>query len=188
MRKKDEIKLGYIVNSVDWRGDPKSNTVWIEIEENAKGFSLTGHINYSHYGQIDDEIMHAIKKGKFEYLLPKDEVLHVMEYWQKWHLNDMIAGCEHHNEAIKKMEQLIKELDLFNQVRQRKDEKPFKTEVRYELIRDYLKTIGLHHCAICNYDYGTKWLTVIPPAKEIAWIRAFKQKWEGVEIGRRTRK
>ncbi len=188
MRNDKGVKIGYILNGVDWRGNPRSEAVYVEIRETEKGFNLSGRISYSHMGQIDDEIMSAIKKGTFEYLLPKNEVLHLIEYWQKWHLNDMSAGCEHQNEAIKELIQLNKELCLFKRVRQNKNEVPFEHEVRYETMRDYLKGIGLHHCAICNYAYGHGWRTILPPAKELAWIRDFKRKWDGVENGRRIRK
>jgi hypothetical protein len=180
MRNDKGIKIGYIN-----RGHNRSDPVWIEIEERDDGFSLHGHIRYGEWGQVDMSIWPAIKEGKFEFLLPEEDVMHVLRFWRDWHLNGMHAGCIHQREVLDDMDKRIKAIELFEHVRQRKDEKPFEIETSYVFKRDYLKGIGLHHCAICNFVYGTGWRTELPPAKELAWIRKFKAKWEGVEIGRR---
>ncbi len=164
MTGKKEIKIGYILR------ENGSDPVWIEIEENDTGFSITGHIRYGEWGQVDMSIWPAIEEGRFEFLLPEEDVMHVLRFWRDWHLGGMNAGCTHQRDALEKLE-------LIN----------IDKELSYELKRDYLKRIGLHHCAICNWIYGHGWKKELPPAKEIAWIRAFKQKWDGVENGRRNR-
>ena len=167
-----EIKIGYIIHGHRGRGNPISDPVFIEIEETDTGFNLTGRIRNHSYGQIDDTVRAAIQEQKFEFLIPEEDVRHVLDYWDKWHLSDLRPGCPHQTEFLKQLR--VRRPTLFE-------------KYDYMAIKGELVDAGLSPCHICAYEYGHGWKTEIAPPSELAWIRAFKQKWEGVELGRRIK-
>ncbi len=119
--KEQEIKIGYIEKTTNDDFEvimPLSDPVFIEIKETDVGFNLSGRIRSHSYGQIIDSIEDAIRENKFEYLVPQEEIKHLLNYWNEWHLNGK---------------------------------------------------------------------TNLPPPKELKWIREFKKKYEGMELGRRIK-
>jgi hypothetical protein len=162
--KEQPIKIGYIHHEHENKSDP----VFVEIRETDTGFNITGNIRSHSYGQINTSIKTAIKENKFEYLLPKKEIRHLLDFWNKYHLNDMKSGCPHQEEEIKILKKTQPEL--------------FEN-YDYLKIKQALSNGG--HCHICNYEHGHGWRTELPPAKELKWIREFKARYEGVKLGRR---
>ena len=157
-----KIKIGYIHQ----RNEIPSWPVFVEIEETTTGFSLSGDYRGCS-GQIDDEIRKAISEDRFEPLIPMAEITHMLDYWDKWHLNNLTAGCQHQEEEIQKL-RVIKP-ELFG----------------HWNYQEILAALQNPVCHICGYKYGTGWKTVLPPPKELKWIREFKARWEGKRLGRR---
>lgn len=168
--KEQQIKIGYIHNEHRGRENPLSDPVFVEIRETPTGFNISGNIRSHSYGQIDNTIKTAIKNGRFEYLLPKHEVKHLLEFWNKWHLNDMKSGCWHQEDEKEILRKTHPEL--------------FKN-YDYQTIKNALSNNGV--CHICNYEYGHGWKLELPPHKELAWIHEFKRKYEGMQLGRRLK-
>ncbi len=151
-----------------------TSPVFIEIEETQVGFNLTGSIRGHELGQVCDSIRQAISENKLEFLIPEDDVIHILDYWDKWHLNNLYAGCPHQNKFLGELK--AKQSNLFRDYWKNYDE-----------IKNAMKEAHLNPCAICNYEYGTGWKLVLPPPKELKWIREFKTKYEGVKLGRRMK-
>lgn len=104
-------------------------TAYVELRVNEQGkavLSIFGEIKGRAYGQCLDDI----KKYAVEKRQNFDEIL---EVWEAWHLNDVHAGTEKQEQALKQME-----IDNFDDA------------------CEFLKEKGLY---IDNsYRYGSKWL------------------------------
>lgn len=172
--KSKQIKIGYIERGRDSLDRQMSNPVFIEIEETQVGFNLAGSIRGHGLGQVCDSIRKSIKENKFEFLIPEKDVMHILDYWDKWNMNDMNAGCTHQN-------------DFMNELRVNQPDLLKDYWKNYGKIANEMKTAHLNPCAICNYEYGSKWRLELPPPKELKWIRKFKAKWENIKLGRRMK-
>lgn len=103
-------------------------TVEIKIEDGR--LSMTGEHGRG-CGQCQDNIV------------PKDDDQEeLVKIWNKWHLNDMHAGTQLQENAVKAW---LKET---------------RERYEYQHIVKYLKSIGLHtdHTKVPGYKYGTAWL------------------------------
>lgn len=170
--KSKQIKIGYIERGRDSLDRRMTGPVFIEIEETQVGFNLTGSIRGYGSGQVCNSIRQKISENKFEFLIPEDDVMHMLDYWNKWHLNDLKAGCTHQEEFLNRIKTYRPKLfeNYWN---------------NYDTIKNEMKSKHINPCAICNYEYGSGWKLVLPPPKELKWIREFKAKWEGIKLGRR---
>lgn len=110
--------------------DPNGYTVYVTLElrdENRErmtvdhkaisGYrvlSITGHAQYRPHqdsvycGQIQDTIRQTLANFRRLYI-PKEKILQILDIWDKWHLNDMQAGCTHMERPKKGLEWDTKE-------------------------------------------------------------------------------
>jgi hypothetical protein len=111
--------------------DKENNLQEVEIKLNEKGhFRMTGHSPDS-LGQCQDSINPANKEQK-----------RLVEIWNKWHLNDMKAGTDKQEEALKGL-------------------KVKKGEQHYDAAVVFLKK---KHLYMDNgYRYGSSWKTKMLP-------------------------
>lgn len=83
-----------------------------------------------------------------------DMIRKFFDIWQRWHLNDLRAGCEHQEAAIK-------DRDLRN--------KALYPMSLYELILSDFHNI--YHCDICDYNYGSAWNTEQLPVGVLHFLK-----------------
>lgn len=133
----------------------KGGTVDIEIKlkESDKGIEFTacgnswlrsGNDTYLG-GQCIDSLPDEIKT----WLIDPHQFNKIELVWQRWHLNDMNAGCFHQHQTLR--------------------ENP-------EWSRDYTELIkrdGFMSCDICDYKYGSAWLREDLPEDVIAEIKSW---------------
>lgn len=108
--------------------DKENNLIDLDIEiKEDKTFTMSGNMGGS-CGQIQDNIKPLNKEQK-----------ELLEIWEKWHLNDMKAGTE-------KQEQALKEWRLKNKI----------NGYAYDQEVEFLKSINLYEDK--GYKYGSAWL------------------------------
>lgn len=79
------------------RGFSDRLTITAEVSQEADGkarLSITGEAENS-WGQCTGYLREAIEKGTPEPPLTKADLSTLLDIWERWHLNDMRAGCEH---------------------------------------------------------------------------------------------
>ena len=112
--------------------------VEIEMKEDEKGrevISFVGEVRSPvarkviARGQIQDEIREAVERGELDEMAEK-----VVEYWDRWHLNNLRAGCEHQEKRIREM----------------------KEEFYSKSLEERLEMMG--KCPECGYEYGSCWI------------------------------
>lgn len=99
-----------------------------------------------------------------------------IEVWDRWHLNDMRAGCEHQR-AEKWDERPIdpsKPLNAYGKhfAGQISDSWNMLTWVRPAAHPDGLMGVP---CPTCGYKFGSAWLTEEVPADVLEWLTALPQ-------------
>lgn len=85
-------------------------------------------------GQIGHTLKELYEDGTLHVIIPKDNFLKLLEVWDRWHLNDMVAGCPHQMEILRADPERPRDYD--------------------ELIKDPV----FKQCPECGYSYGSKWL------------------------------
>ncbi len=87
------------IGTVDGQG------VFVEatVETKEKGLCLSIHADIKRSGHIVgagqciDTVRDVYQRGKLA--IPYKQVRQLVRIWERWHLNDMQAGCEHQREA-----------------------------------------------------------------------------------------
>ncbi len=82
---------------------PKGDDITVEINFDGKRLSIMGSIGRHECGQIITSFVEYDKRGSasindiitLEGGRGKDSIKQFFDIWDKWHLNDMRAGCEH---------------------------------------------------------------------------------------------
>lgn len=129
----EKANIGY-KRKIEFK-DAEKNIAKIEIEiENGV---LSMHGDYaSSFGQIKNDIK------------PKNNAQkELVDIWDRWHLNDMKAGCEH--QRAEKWNDILL------------DETKPKTQdnmATWTYKKDHPKGLLREPCPICGYKYGTAWL------------------------------
>jgi hypothetical protein len=81
-----------------------TNVLEIEAELTETRFSVMAGVcnwlrtDYLHCGQMDDSIRQALAAGEITRYAPgwnRARLTHALDLWERWHLNDMQAACEH---------------------------------------------------------------------------------------------
>ena len=164
---KNVIYLG----KVAYYGTRKIHPVEIEVElkqrEQGLALSICGSI-WNHMrtdciscGQNIDEIAKLFPDNK--------KVQRIKEIWERWHLNDMKAGCVHQREWKWEDKRIDpKELPDSNA---NKDEKG----ILASWVRSDEHPSGLlgKPCPVCGYKHGTEWLFEQIPSEVIAEIKSW---------------
>lgn len=97
------------------------------------------------FGQWQKEIRDHISRP----LIPGEQIDRMGEVWERWHLNDMRAGCEHQRAAGEHSAW-------------------FGDQGDYSGVR-----IGYPRCLVCGYSYGSKWLYEELPAEIVEEIKSW---------------
>ncbi len=152
--------MGYKkIGTVDKQG------VFVEAKVKDGCLSICGEIHRSgHYvggGQCVDTVRDVYQHGTLA--IPYKQARKLVRIWERWHLNDMRAGCEHQrtagwNHSIKL------ESDWGEGQRNMAIWMPRKEHPRGLLSEP---------CWVCGYKYGTSWLMEELPADVIAFVDDF---------------
>jgi hypothetical protein len=89
---------------------PAGRRVLASVGLDSGRLSITGAIGHPNslragngdaYGQVQDLIRHGTESGDFQpaFGWTLDGVRELLTIWERWHLNDMRAGCEHQRVA-----------------------------------------------------------------------------------------
>ena len=87
---------------------------------------------------------------------------HLLDVWERWHLNDMRAGCEHQRAAWHPEEVLEVE---------NRESKVAGQVYPHEHPRGLL----CKPCEVCGYKYGSAWLREELPADVLSFLAALPQ-------------
>lgn len=111
-------------------------------------------------GQCIDEISDGIPADGWDV----DMIKKLCKIWERWHLNDMNAACEHQRAAgwIEKAKIVVK-MYKHTTTTEEKALGWLRTEVHPEEI------LG-KECPVCGYKYGSGWLYESVPSDVIDWL------------------
>lgn len=131
--------------------------IWVEVNYDGNRLSIVGYIKFRNgiidsCGQIKDEIIELYANKELELFIGREIFLKLMDIWDKWHLNDLKAGCKHQERLIKHLVKIYG-LDFFK-------------------IDNIMKIKEFNRCSICGYRYGSKWLKINVPEKVIKFLNA----------------
>lgn len=175
---------------------PQGRHVLLEIEMSDNRLSICGTIghpaslrvgNGDSMGQNADTIRAALDSGELKPAAPwtRAEIGRVLDIWDRWHLNDMRAGCEHQRAGVAAYDG---DPDAGTPWDQRPID-PDKPTNAYGLhfpaqrqsswnmlgwIRPAEHPHGLlaRPCPVCGYGYGTAWRSETIPADVRAELHA----------------
>lgn len=140
-----EIK--WAIGKVDYIGNGRKNNlveVEIKISEKEKGkcLSIVGSIWNNRMSDIytGGQIQDTLKE-----LFPDNsKVQRLVEIWDRWHLNDINAGCEHQRKLGWGREQVVHD--------------GYKQWTGHLYESQHPKGVLCKPCPECGYKYGTQWL------------------------------
>lgn len=162
-----EIELGRI--KTPYYSTSQLCTVEITLKQTQKGLTLSicgniwnnKHTDITEGGQIQDTLKKALsyhtigytgkQHSRFTSLKRKyADIKRLLIIWDRWHLNDMNAGCEHQRELLR-------------------DKVQFPNQEYTELIKhsEFIK------CSKCGYAYGSKWIFEELPPNVVEFIKEF---------------
>lgn len=135
--------------------DPNGNKVTLVamLNKGKKGlvFSISGEgrrprARDSEYcGQIQDIIREELPNYK-EFFMRKEDIIEVLDIWDRWHLNDMRAGTPKQEKALRQKPEIVE----------------------YTERCEYLKKLGIYEDN--GYKYGHGWLYEPLPIEVIVKI------------------
>lgn len=171
------MKKTYSPGKIDYNGSGRKNckvTVEWELKETSKGmvFSMSGGIwnprgsDYYTCGQCIDEIA-----GYF----PNDAKLQSMlKVWERWHLNDMKAGCEHQRAEgwYKRPIDPSKPTDTYGKHFEGQQGSSWNL-LSWVRKNEHPQGLMCEPCPTCGYKYGTAWLHEPIPDEVIAEIESW---------------
>jgi hypothetical protein len=144
------------INRVVSPGRTEEGNIFIRIEYKDKKLSISGVVGprsngdcSGSCGQIQDELV-MIKEIDSEW--DQIDINKLYDVWERWHLNDMNAGCKHQKEWVNER---INPKDLPNSHVNRDQRGILSIWVTPEEHKDGLLT---KKCPECGYGYGTNWL------------------------------
>lgn len=123
-------------------------------------------------------VMHWSESGQVEKITPAagwdhDQIRKFFQTWDRWHLNDMRAGCKHQRAERWDQRPIDPSKPLLTYGRhfpgQRSDTWNMLAWVRPDEHPDGLLTKA---CPTCGYKYGTGWLKEEVPADVLVWLAA----------------
>jgi len=130
-----------------------NNSLQMDIEINIKSkqsgqaLSISAGVwnirktDYLACGQMQDTIREMVKNDEIvESPIPMDNLIRLLDIWDRWHLNDMKAGCSHQRKLIPTIQET--------------KGKSFFYADNYDNI---LKLKEFKRCPKCGYQYGTAW-------------------------------
>jgi hypothetical protein len=161
------FKRSYRIGQIDTGYKTRAN-VTVDVEWTGERLSLSGTAERPHARDIDmgGQMQDTIAAMPLEDLrILGSERDRLLELWNRWHLNDMRAGCEHQRaeEWDKRPIDPTKPTDTYGRHfdGQTQDSWNLLGWVRPSEHPDGLMT---KPCPECGYRYGTAWLTEEVPA------------------------
>jgi hypothetical protein len=153
-----EIFIGHIPGSVFGykRGQCKAYFTY-ELKDTEKGlvFSMSGHVKSTNGrswlmgGQCVDEIAKHFQSNK--------KTQRMAQIWERWHLNDMRAGCEHQRAEDWGKERVSETGKLSCWV----------------YPNEHPKGVLMKPCPVCGYKFGSAWLIEELPSDIVTEIRSW---------------
>ena len=145
--------------------DGNGNIAKIEIEIKDGRFSMRG--DYANgCGQCN------------EHIKPKNEAQKKLLYlWERWHLNDMKAGCIHQRQEGWQDVRIPPE-ELPNCIGNRDEKGIIATWVKPE---NHPKGLLTKPCPVCGYKYGTSWLKEELPHDIVEQVNSLCKEIEKIE-------
>lgn len=133
-------------------------TLEIELTEKEEGLvlSICGNIwnqkrtDCIQCGQIEVTLrkIHTSKLILFNGNISEENFLKLLDIWDRWHLNDLNAGCIHQRDLLKKI-------------------------INHDY--EYLITLPeFNQCSKCGYKYGSAWLFEKLPKDIIQFIKSLE--------------
>lgn len=144
--------------------DKARASIEIELKTKEKGpeLSICGTLDTDYFksaGQCIDDIA--------EYFPKKRIVQRIKTLWEKYHLNDMRAGCKHQR-AAGWSDRRIKPEELPNTHANRDERGIIATWVRKD---EHPEGLLCEPCPVCGYKYGSAWLYEPIPGQVLREIK-----------------
>jgi hypothetical protein len=154
-------------------GRAKEGNVFCNIKWDGKRLSITGVVGPMRNGDCKGSCgqIGGTKIEEFPEPWTPELVQQFYEVWERWHLNDMRAGCEH--QRFEKWDERpidpSKPTNAYGKFYpgQECDSWNMLTWVRCDEYKDGLMC---KPCAVCGYKYGTQWLHEEVPEKVIEFL------------------
>lgn len=150
----------------------------VELRHQEKGIELSicGHTQYrsncdwNMAGQINDTLRSAIFRIKFKNGWNRKKLITLLNIWDRWHLNDMHAGCEH--QRAEKWNEIPIDPSY-----------PTNKYVKFggNTLSSWNMAVWLPEsqggllgkaCSVCGYRYGTAWLFEELPQYVLDWFES----------------
>ena len=180
MNRKKTVVIGSIKPGIYYRKERAQVEITIEIREKAinrrdvhlrdvawgEGLRITGQVGTSHSllesGQVKSTIIKHLRNAEFDTLLvSREELEHLLNVWNRWHLNDMRAGCAHQNELLPWACELLGVGHSYDEL---------------------IKMPDFQKCPRCGYNYGSAWLYEPLPEEVVNFLEQFGNRpWDKEE-------
>lgn len=168
-------------------GDGKLHPMFVKTEYDGRRLSVSGVIGpqrnggaWGAAGQIDSQFLDYDARG---WLHLTDLVIHdpwtldgvrrLFDIWQRWHLNDMRAGCEHQRADgwDKRPIDLSKPLTAYGR------HFPGQLSPSWNMLvwvtrKEHPAGLLSEPCPVCGYRYGSAWRTEPVPERVITELAA----------------
>lgn len=155
------------------RGIPTMANVFCRIEYKNGRLSITGVVGPKANGDALGSCGQITDTLKSPELVPYRDfpVAKFVEVWERWHLNDIRAGCEHQR-AEGWNKRPIDPTKPLNSYGKHYEGQRFASWNMLTWVPESEHPEGLlsRPCPTCGYKYGTKWLTEEVPEDVIAWL------------------
>lgn len=156
------------------------NSVYCHIRFDGSKLSISGVIGpmrngdaRGSVGQIDADIRDAVDYNEIKFVngFTLELTNKFLDVWDRWHLNDMRAGCEHqraeewHKKPIDSMKPLTAYgIHFYGQTN------PSYNALVWVRPNEHPNGLLGQPCKVCGYQYGTKWLHEDVPDDVLKWL------------------
>jgi hypothetical protein len=151
----------------------------LRAEEKAAGPTFAGVIGESgrdgRWGQDHELLADLINKGQYIDPWTRDKLEQLARLWQRWHLNDLKAGCEHQRAALWEERPIDSSRPLGDYGSFVPDHPKTQTYNMLTWVRPEEHPGGLltAPCEVCGYRYGSAWLYEPLPVEVTEFVTWF---------------
>ncbi len=137
--------------------DADGSRVTLRLELNADKLSICGS-SRSSGGQMQDTIRQELDAGTFKPAIPAADLREILDIWDRWHLNDMKAGCEHQRAEgwDKRPIDPAKPLNTYG-LHFEGQKSPSWNMLSWVRPSEHPEGLLTKPCPVCGYKYGTEW-------------------------------
>lgn len=119
-------------------------------------------------GQIVDRLKELVT---WDHQYDKAMTERLAQLWERWHLNDMHAGCEHQRDATWNERPIDSSKPLHAYGRHFEGQRSDSWNMLAWITPDeHPEGLLGAPCPVCGYKYGTKWLREEVPQDVIDWL------------------